>query len=125
VRIRLNQSGQFIRYCAVEALGVVVDTGLLVALRRSGLGLEFASPVAVEASIAFNYFFNDLWTFRARSRDRQPSARFLRFHLAAGIAGLINHALLLLLVRSRVWYVASNLFGIASASLVNYAINAR
>jgi dolichol-phosphate mannosyltransferase len=125
MRIRLNRSGQFIRYCAVGALGVVVNTGLLVALQRSGLGLEFASPVAVEASIVFNYLVNDLWTFRARSSGRQPSVRFLRFHLAAGIAGLINYAVLLLLVRFGVWYVAANLVGIVSASLVNYAINAR
>jgi dolichol-phosphate mannosyltransferase len=98
--------------------------GVLVALRRSGVRLELASPAAIEVAIVFNYVLNASWTFARRAVQGGRVARFVRFHFVAAAAGLVNYAILLLLARVfGVWYVAANLAGIGAATLVNYSLN--
>jgi dolichol-phosphate mannosyltransferase len=125
LKIRFRRSEEFFRYCVVGGLGVLVNMGVLVAVRRAGVRLEVASPVAIELSIVFNYVLNAAWTFRRRAVVQGPVAgRFVRFHLVAAAAGLVNYAALLVLARIfGVWYVAANLAGIAIATLVNYSLN--
>jgi len=115
---------EFVRYCAVGGLGVIVNLGVLVALREAGMRLEVASPLAIECSIVFNFVLHVLWTFRRRAVERGAVLRFLRFHVVAGVAGLVNYATLLLLTGVMgLWYVAANLGGIGIGTAVNYALN--
>lgn len=124
LRERLPGAQEFVRYCVVGGLGVLVNTGCLVALRRVGVQLEVASPVAIELSIVFNYALNGAWTFRRRAVETRAAERFLRFHLVAAVAGLVNYAVLVLLARALgLWFVAANLVGIAVGTLVNYGLN--
>jgi dolichol-phosphate mannosyltransferase len=124
LRIRFRRSEEFVRYCIVGGAGVLVNLAVLVALRRAGVRLELASPVAIELSILFNFVLNLAWTFRRRTVEHGATVRFVRFHLVAGAAGLVNYAILLLLTRAfDVWYVAANLAGIAIGTSVNYALN--
>jgi dolichol-phosphate mannosyltransferase len=124
LKIRFRRSEAFFRYCVVGGLGVLVNMGVLVALRRSGVRLELASPAAIELAIVFNYVLNASWTFARRAVQGGWAARFVRFHLVAAAAGLVNYAILLLLARVfGVWYVAANLAGIGAATLVNYSLN--
>lgn len=124
LRERLRGAREFVRYCVVGGLGVLVNTGCLVALRRTGVRLEIASPVAIELSIVFNFALNAAWTFRRRAVQTRASVRFFRFHLVAAVAGLANFAVLVLLSRALgLWYVAANLVGIAIGTLVNYLLN--
>lgn len=119
-----GRSKEFMRYCVVGALGVVVNTGTLVGLRRLGVALGLASPVSIEVSIVFNYLLNEAWTFRWRRARGRAAGRFARFHLVAATSGLVNFTVLLALARGLgVWYVAANLAGIGAATLVNYALN--
>lgn len=124
LKIRFRRSEAFFRYCVVGGLGVLVNMGVLVALRRSGVRLELASPAAIELAIVSNYVLNASWTFARRAVQGGRTARFVRFHLVAAAAGLVNYAILLLLARVLgVWYVAANLAGIGAATLVNYSLN--
>jgi dolichol-phosphate mannosyltransferase len=124
LRVRIRRSESFFRYCAVGGLGVLVNMGVLVALRRAGVRLELASPVAIELAIVFNFVLNASWTFGTRPVQGGHTVRFVRFHLVAAAAGLLNYAVLLVLVHAfGLWYVAANLAGIGAATLVNYSLN--
>ncbi len=125
-RIRFRRSEEFVKFCAVGASGVAVNTGMLVGLRHAGLPLEAASALAIEAAVLSNFALHSGWTFRSRRTGRSLAGRLARFHVVSGAAALVNFLLLLLLVRGfHVWYVLANLAGIAAATLVNYAMNSR
>lgn len=126
-RIRFCKSEEFIKFLLVGASGVAVNLGFYVLFSRGlGLALEVASPMAIEISIISNFLLNNAFTFGKRASANGLKKRFLRFHLVAGAAGLVNYAVLLLLVKSfGLWDIAANLTGIACATLVNYFLNSR
>lgn len=126
-RIRFRKSEEFIKFLLVGASGVVVNLGFYVLFSRGmGISLELASPLAIEISIISNFLLNSVFTFGKRSSVNGLKKRFLRFHLVAGVAGLVNYSILLLLVKSfGLWDIPANLAGIACATLVNYFLNSR
>jgi len=126
-RIRFRKSEEFIKFLLVGASGVAVNLGFYVLFSRTmGIPLEVASPLAIEISIMSNFLLNSVFTFGKRSPVNGLKKRFLRFHLVAGAAGLVNYSILLLLVKSfGLWDIAANLAGIACATLVNYFLNSR
>jgi dolichol-phosphate mannosyltransferase len=126
-RIRFRKSEEFIKFLLVGASGVAVNLGFYVLFSRAlQISLEVASPLAIEVSILSNFLLNSVFTFGKRSPVNGLKKRFLRFHLVAGAAGLVNYSVLLLLVKSfGLWDIAANLAGIACATLVNYFLNSR
>ncbi|TVM33700.1 glycosyltransferase family 2 protein [Oceanidesulfovibrio marinus] len=126
-KIRFRKSEEFLTFSAVGASGVVVNLGIYTLLTRSvGAPLEIASPVAIELSIIWNFLLNNVLTFRKRASEASFRTRFIRFHVVAGIAGVVNYAILLLLARGLgLWDIGSNLVGIGFGVLVNYFLNSR
>ncbi len=126
-RIRFRKSEEFIKFLLVGASGVAVNLGFYVFFSRiAGLPLEVASPIAIEISIISNFLLNNAFTFGKRSSANGLRKRFLRFHVVAGAAGVVNYSVLLLLAKSfGMWDIAANLAGIACATLVNYFLNSR
>jgi len=119
---------RFVRFCLVGASGVVVNVGLLwLFTERVGLFYLASAAIAIETSVFNNFILNDVWTFRDR---RNPGVaarltRFLKFNLvsAAGIG--INMGVLWACTELLgVYYLLSNLCGIATAMLWNFAANA-
>ena len=93
---------------------------------RVGLFYLASAAIAIETSVFNNFILNDVWTFRDR---RNPGVaarltRFLKFNLvsAAGIG--INMGVLWACTELLgVYYLLSNLFGIAAAMVWNFVAN--
>lgn len=124
-RRRWRPSREFLAFCVVGGSGVLINTGLLLLLSRvAGLRLEFASPLAIEGAILWNYALNDRWTFRLRATQSSSVGRLLRFHLVSAASALINYGLLLVLVRTAgMRDLVANLIGIAVGTFINYGAN--
>jgi dolichol-phosphate mannosyltransferase len=127
VRIRFHKSREFFKFCVVGTSGVIVNMGLLIVLTRLfGIALEYASPVAIEISIISNFVLNNIWTFRARTIKSSLLKRFVRFHIVAFSAGIVNYITLLSLHYGvGLMDIIANLIGIAAATVVNYVLNSR
>jgi len=118
---------RFVKFCLVGGSGVIVNMGLLWLLTEfGGLYYLLSSAVSIETSIISNFTLNDFFTFS----DRRPAGlksflkRLLKFNLVS-LAGLgINMAVLWFLTSAvGLYYLISNLFGIAAATLWNYLVN--
>ena len=121
--------GRFLRFCLVGSTGVVVNMGLLWWLKSSGvLGTLRAGAVAVECAIVNNFLWNEIWTFRDRSR-LQPRLknrlwRFATFHVVCGIGAVFQLAILWgLAIRLQWQYLVANAVAIALVTLWNYGWN--
>jgi dolichol-phosphate mannosyltransferase len=126
-RIRFRRSSEFIRFLLVGASGVVVNLGLYYILTRLlSVGLEIAAPIAIEVSIVSNFILNNVYTFSERHSRNSLGRRFLYFHLAAGLAGIVNYCVFIVLVNVFGMYdILANCFGIGAGTMVNFLINSR
>lgn len=124
---RTGELARFFKFGLVGASGVLVNQGLLWLLTElGGLFYLLSSVIAIETSIISNFLLNDFFTFRDR---RPPGARsrlerLLKFNLVS-LGGLVINLGTLWLFTSvfGVYYLISNLFGIALAFLWNYGVN--
>ncbi len=125
IKIRFRQSGEFIKFCIVGSMGVLVNLGGYVLLTRTlGIPLEISAPIAIEISIISNFFLNNAWTFKERHTDASLMQRLIRFHLVSSIAAVANYAFFLGLVKVfLLWDIFANLIGIAMGTLINYFMN--
>ncbi|WP_162458710.1 GtrA family protein [Desulfosarcina ovata] len=105
--------------------GLLVNLGLYIILTRMfHFKPAFSSPVAIETSIISNFSLNHLWTFKKRHNEQRLIKKLTNFHIVAGIAGLSNYAVFLLLINYFGLYdIIANLTGIAFGTLINYFCN--
>jgi len=124
-RCRIYRPGEFLKFAVVGLSGVFVNMGCYLFLQRKlGLPLAIASPLAIELSILSNYFLNDRWTFRERRTGSPFHKRLLTFHAAAGVAGVVNYAVFMVLAAVfHLYDIAASLVGIVCAMLINYGTN--
>ena len=118
---------RFFKYCLVGGGGVLVNMGLLWLLTEFvGLFYLLSAAISIETSILSNFTLNDYLTFPdRRSRGaRHFLMRLAKFNLVS-LAGLgLNLGVLWLLTNVfGVYYLLSNLCGIAVATLWNYMAN--
>jgi len=128
---RLMRAGgelkRFTKFCLVGLSGVGVNMGLLWLLTEfGGLDYRLASPISIEMAIISNFTLNDYFTFPDRRTRGEKSflMRLAKFNLVS-LAGLgINLAVLWLLTETLgIYYLLSNLCGIALATVWNYLVN--
>ncbi len=127
---------RLLRFALVGASGVVVNLAALWAL-AGVLGVRdlVASPIAVEASILWNFVLNDAFTFHDRNAGAQVGwvRRLLRYN-AVSLVGLALQLGTFVLVRALVLHVlhrealgvlryAVQCVGIALATAWNFAGN--
>jgi len=127
-RIRTLDWKRFLKFCAVGAVGVLVNEGLLWLLTDvSGLFYLYSAIVSIEASIVTNFILNNIWTFRNRLlASGTIFARFLKYNLACLIGIGLNVSVLWWLTEILgMYYLISNLFGIAVAVIWNYSASVR
>jgi len=118
---------RFAKFCLVGLSGVLVNMGLLWLLTEfAGLFYLISAAISIETSIISNFVLNNYFTFADRGSPGIKSflARMLKFNLVS-LAGLVvNMGVLWLLTEGfGVYYLLSNLFGIAGATLWNYLVN--
>jgi len=124
---RKGELRRFLTFCLVGLSGVLVNMGLLWLLTELvGFPYLVSAAFSIESSIISNFVLNDRFTFRDR---RLPTAksflnRLLKFNLVS-LAGLaLNMSVLWLLTEVfGLYYLLSNLCGIAVAVLWNYLVN--
>lgn len=124
---RKGELWRFLKFCAVGLSGVLVNMSLLWLLTEfAGLFYLLSAAISIETSIISNFVLNDYFTFRDRRSPQAKSFfnRLLKFNLVS-LAGLgINMAVLWLLTEAfGIFYLLSNLCGIAVATLWNYLVN--
>ena len=125
-KITYRYSEDFIKYCLVGLVGVVVNLGAYLLLNRYfQIPLQVASLIAIEASIVSNFLFNNYWTFKQRAKKLSMFRRLVNFHIAASISGIIFYYLFFLLLVKVLGIndVLSVLFAITSGTISNYTIN--
>jgi len=101
--------------------GVLVNEGLLWVLTGVfELPYQISAIFAIEVSILSNFTFNELWTFKGRARGHFIK-RMLKFNLTCAIGSTINYVALIALTRfANLYYLLSNLIGIAFGTLWNF-----
>ena len=125
IRIRFNNSEDFLKYCLVGLSGVIVNLGVYYYLTRFiSFPITLSSPVAIEISIISNFFLNNFWTFKKRPTKKSFRIRLLNFHIVAGVAGIMNYLLFLVLVYLvNIFDILAVVLGIAIGIVFNYAGN--
>ncbi|WP_141734622.1 GtrA family protein [Oligoflexus tunisiensis] len=123
--IRLRGLETFARFCVVGFSGVIVNLGLFSLLHAAGLSKYIASPLAIEASILWNFTLNHKWTFAQRQNQRRTAIKGLQFNLVSLVSLGISFGTFVLL--SHLFPEGSpHLFqvcGIIPATAVNYFLN--
>jgi dolichol-phosphate mannosyltransferase len=124
---RRGELTRFVKFCLVGASGVLVNMGLLWLLTEfAGLFYLLSAAISIESSILSNFMLNDAFTFPDRRSKgvKNLLRRLLKFNTVS-LAGLgMNMAVLWLLTDILgVYYLLSNLCGIALATLWNYIVN--
>jgi dolichol-phosphate mannosyltransferase len=118
---------RFILYCLVGASGVLVNLGMLTALRRTTrLDDEVVLTVAIITTMVSNFALNNVITFA--DRRQQGVLAFLRglllFIAISSTGALINFSVSIFLAHRAGWDLAwADLVGIALAAVWNYSLN--
>ena len=116
---------RFLKFCVVGASGVVVNEGLLFVLTEYvGLFYILSSIIGMEIAIITNFILNDSWTFRDKNNGTFFS-RLLRWNSARFLTVLVNLFVLWALTTLGMHYLISNLFGIALATGLAYAMSSK
>jgi len=117
-----EQKRRFIKYCLVGLTGVIVNEFFLFFFTEFvGLFYLISSLIAIEISVITNFLLNDNWTFQDRKKSKY---RFFRFNFVSIVGIVINMCILFFFTSFlSIYYLISNLFGIAGATLWNYVIN--
>ncbi len=121
---RSGELKRFIKFALVGASGVGVNALLLwVLTEKAGLFYMISAVIAIETSIITNFILNNFVTFNDR-RTPGPAAFFLnmgKFNLVSLVGLGINFAVLTFFTQVfGLYYLLSNLIGIAGATLWNF-----
>ena len=124
-RLGFRNMKDFIKYSLVGLSGVFVNLGVYTALTRNlGFSEILAPLISIEVALISNFIFNNFWTFGKRQQKSRIRQRFFKFHLASGLAALLNYLIFLMLFLGLgVYDIFANLIGIAIAAIANYLIN--
>ena len=114
---------RFFAFTLVGGAGVVVHMATLAALRLTELGFSNAQAVATVVAMIFNFWLNNLLTYRDRRlRGRRWLTGLLSFMLACGLGAVANVGIASYLFASHTQWVIAALAGIAVGAVWNYAI---
>jgi len=118
---------RFLKFCIVGGSGVIVNMGLLWLLTEIvGLYYLISSAISIETSIVTNFILNDYWTWKDVGGDgfKERLDRAVKFNMICATGLVINISILWTTTEVLgIYYLASNLFGIAGAMLWNFYMN--
>ena len=118
---------RWVRFSAVGATGVIVQTfTLALLLRMTGLHYLVATAIAVEASVLHNFVWHRKWTWADRQQT-EIAPMLIRFNLTTGLMSIIgNLAFMWFLVdKADLNANAANMLTIAFCSLINFVLSDR
>ena len=124
---RLTLIGQFLRFGTVGAVGFVIDTGTVYALRHS-IGIIGAGMVAYVFAATGNWLLNRLWTFRGKG-DGPAHRQWMKFMIANLFGFILNRGTYVWLVTSvsaaAHQPVIATAAGAVAGLLVNFSLSRR
>ncbi len=120
------------KFCLVGVSGVAVDMmvlHLLASPAHYGWNVSFSKLCSAEAALLNNFFWNEVWTFRAAARGQRTAAavarRLWRFHAICGIGiGLAVGLLHVFYGLIGINLYVANLLAIVLLTLWNFSMNA-
>ncbi|MBD3169561.1 MAG: hypothetical protein GF307_08765 [candidate division Zixibacteria bacterium] len=121
---------RFIKFSIVGGSGVLVNMGMLYILTEwIGIHYVISAVAAIELSIIVNFLLNDIWTWGDR-KDLTGSrffTRMLKYNISAAAAAFTGNFITLIVLTELfgVYYIFSNLAGIAVGVLINFFLNDR
>ncbi len=116
---------EFFKFCLVGLSGVVVDEGIVFALKTLfGMETLLCAVFGFLAAVSTNYVFNRYWTFES-GRDAPILRSYLTFVGVCCFGLVVRLGVMHLLIRytwldEGNWYLLTNLIGIIVATLVNF-----
>jgi dolichol-phosphate mannosyltransferase len=116
---------KILKFGIVGGSGVVVNMGLLYILTTYfNIDYKISSFFAIETSIITNFLLNNYWTWQDQS-EKKFSVKIMQYHISVGIAAILANWLLLVFLTEVVgiYYMISNLIGIAVGTALNFVIN--
>jgi len=125
-KITFHKSEDFIKFCCVGFVGVIVNIGSYLLLERQfQVPSQVAINIAIEISIVSNFFFNNYWTFKKRTKKLPAFIRLVIFNIVSLITTVIFYNLLFFLLFTKLGIndVISILISITAGTISNYTIN--
>jgi len=115
---------RFFAFTLVGGAGVLVHMAVLAALRAAAqVGFSNAQAVATIVAMIFNFWLNNLLTYRDRRlRGSRWFTGLLSFMAACGLGAVANVGIASYLFASHTQWVIAALAGIAVGAVWNYAI---
>jgi dolichol-phosphate mannosyltransferase len=114
---------RFLAFSLVGGAGVVVHMAVLTALRVAEVNFPNAQAIATAVSMVFNFWLNNLLTYRDRRlRGVKWLKGLLSFVAACGLGAVANVGIASYLFESHTQWVVAALAGIAVGAVWNYAI---
>jgi dolichol-phosphate mannosyltransferase len=123
---RSGEFHRFLKFAAVGSIGAVLNLALLYALTEIGVFYLLSGLLGIEAGLLSNFFLNRSWTFRDRqTRGLGYMLTALYRDHAVRFVGIVLNLVILWLLTSLfgVYYLISQVIGIAVAMLWNYGGN--
>ena len=119
---------RFIKFGIVGGSGILVNMGFLWFLTEIG-GLYYlvSSVLAIALAMISNFIWNDLWTWRDSGEPgvKAYMTRMAKFIVVSSIAAYIGNLGILWILTHffHIYYLISNLIGIAVGTILNYSVN--
>jgi dolichol-phosphate mannosyltransferase len=114
---------RFFAFTLVGGAGVLVHMAVLAALRAAHVGFSNGQAVATVVAMIFNFWLNNLLTYRDRRlRGTRWFTGLLSFMAACGLGAVANVGIASYLFASHAQWVVAALAGIAVGAVWNYAI---
>lgn len=119
---------RFLKFGIVGGSGILVNMGgLWFFTEVIGIYYLISSVLAIALAMISNFIWNDLWTWRDRGEPgmRAYLTRMAKFIVVSSIAGFIGNLGILWILTHffDIYYLISNLIGIAVGTILNYSVN--
>ena len=119
---------RFVKFGIVGGSGILVNMGFLWFFTEVvGFYYLLSSVLAIALAMISNFIWNDLWTWhdRGKSGIKAYFIRMFKFCLVSSVAGYIGNLGILWILTHyfNLYYLISNLFGIAVGTILNYLLN--
>lgn len=119
---------RFIKFSIVGGSGILVNMGFIWFFTEIG-GLYYlvSSVLAIALAMISNFIWNDLWTWRDSGEPgvKAYMTRMAKFIVVSSIAAYIGNLGILWILTHffHIYYLISNLIGIAVGTILNYSVN--
>ncbi|NIN62462.1 MAG: hypothetical protein GTN46_05005 [Gammaproteobacteria bacterium] len=119
---------RFIKFGAVGGSGIFVNMGFLWFFTEIvGLYYLISSVLAIALAMISNFIWNDLWTWWDCGEPgiKPYLIRMAKFILVSSVAAYIGNLGVLWILTHffHIYYLISNLIGIAVGTVLNYSVN--